>query len=259
MALTFGTATSDRLTCGSGASIDTLDPFTYLTWVYPTTITSGRIHGFHKGTSPITRARFRLDNASGHMSVFVQRAGVDLSYIANNEPLVVNAWQFAAATFNSAAAVGSIAHIYRGTLSAAAVEVTYGTKTDGDGARNNDGANDLQIGNSNNTTLALQGRIAVVAYLAQEMTLPQIISWQWRPRSTATTKLFIILGSAAAASVQPDWTGNANNGTPTGLAMADHVPLGPWFGHQFGWPGAFTAAAPPAVTRHGLLSLGVGH
>ena len=58
-------------------------------------------------------------------------------------------------------------------------------------------------------------------------------------------------------SPEPDWSGNVNNGTLTGTTVADHPPVGPAFGFDFGWRGAFTAAgAGPAPVADPLLWLG---
>ena len=236
MALKFGAATSDRVDIGSGASLDTLDPWTYMAWVYPTTITSSRVCGFHKGTSATTRRRFRIDDSSGNLSVFWQRQGVDLSYVANTLPLTINTWHFIAATGNTGASAGNIVHIYKGTLTTLAAEVGYSTKTDGDSPPNDDGANNMAIGNSNNTTLAFQGSIACGIYIAGELTLAQIRQWQFNPRKLENARWFCHLGFVGTGA-QPDWSGNFNAGTVTGATVAPHVPLQPKFGIVSGWRG----------------------
>src|SRR3990172_172462 len=240
MALKFGAATSDRVDIGTGASLDTLDPWTYMAWVYPTTITSSRVCGFHKGTSATTRRRFRIDDSSGNLSVFWQRQGVDLSYVANTLPLTINTWHFIAATGNTGASAGNIVHIYKGTLTTLAAEVGYSTKTDGDSPPNGDGANNMAIGNSNNTTLAFQGSIACGIYIAGELTLVQIRQWQFNPRKLENARWFCHLGFVGTGA-QPDWSGNFKAGTVTGATVAPHVPLRPPFGIAKGWGGTLVA------------------
>jgi len=44
------------------------------------------------------------------------------------------------------------------------------------------------------------------------------------------------------ASPEPDFSGNALNGTVTGTSVADHAPVAPPFGFDMGWMGAFAAA-----------------
>jgi len=58
------------------------------------------------------------------------------------------------------------------------------------------------------------------------------------------------------ASPEPDWSGNVRSGTLTGTAVADHAPVGPWFGLDLGWQGAFTAAAGGAALSVNLAGRG---
>lgn len=240
MSLAFGAAASDRVDCGSGSTLDDLDPFTILLWVYPTTLTNNRVI-FIKGQSGNnSRKSLTIPVVTSNVSFTVDRATTDTSFITSGGIWVVNTWYLLAATFDSAAS--PVAHIYRGTLTAGATEPSYGTSTDGSGAVQSDAAENLRLGNSAANTVAFQGRIGYAAYIAGALTLAQIIDWQFRPRVIAGTRGFWIPGYNGTANV-PDLSGNGNTGTITGATVADHVPLPAPFGRSDGWAPYVVASA----------------
>lgn len=241
MALTFGALTSDRVQITAAASINDLDPITFLVWCFPTTLTSARAFGWKGATT--SRKRLILNGTGGNVEMFVNRNTTNADYITNNTPLSsTSVWHFLAASFASAS-TPSI-HIYHGTLTAAAAECTYGTATNGSGTVTTE-AGDFVWGNGTTNTNAIQGSIAYAAYVNKEMSLAEVIRWQFQPRMTAETKIFTALGFAGTGA-QPDWSGNGNAGMVTGATQSDHVPLGPLFGFDTEWQGAISAAAPSA-------------
>lgn len=227
MALTFGALTSDRVNCGSAAAIDDFAAFTMLTWCYPTALNDNRTL-ISKTGGPGTGKYLTAKLTAGNLALTVDRATADGVYVTNDTPLsTLNKWYLVAATYDEAA-TPSI-RIYVGDLAAIAVERTYGTATNGSGATGTDAANSLLIGNFSTNNLAWQGRIAVASYINRALTLQEIISWQFRPRVISGCLGLWQLGWNGV-STQPDYSGNANNGTVTGATVGDHVPLGPFFG-----------------------------
>ena len=243
MALIFGAATSDRVDCGSAASLDNFTVATWLAWLYPTTLTSGR-RLFEKDATPIKV--WLLSGTGGNLRLQVAQSTSPANYISNVASIATNTWCFVAATYDQAATPRI--HLYSGRLGTAVAEDTYGTTTDGSGTATADGAGNLVIGNKSAASFngAFEGRIAAFAYVNAVLTLGQIQSWQYHPRSLASTPLFMRLGYAGTG-VQPDWSGNGNAGTVTGATVGDDVPLRPPFGADPEWSGAFTVAAAGGV------------
>ena len=256
MALTFGGATSDRVNCGSGASLDDLSPFTWMAWIYPTAFTSGRRLA-EKGSS--TQKVMLLSGTSGDWRLQVART-VASNYITNDTPLALNTWKFVAATFDTGGGAGEIINLYTGGLNTIATESSYTSPADGSGAVTADASGDFVIGNVGVATFnqAFEGRIAFFGVWNRALSLGEIRAQQFRPHVTSGCVLFQYLGFAGTGT-QPDYLGNANAGTVTGATVSDHVPIGPIWGRADGWAGAFTAAgAPPASghTRRTLMGVG---
>jgi hypothetical protein len=222
MALTLGGAASDVINIGSGASLDDLDPFTYLVWLNPTTLTANRVL-FRKIQTGVKI--LQLSNGSGDLQFAVSRSGAATNYTTNSSPLAATGtWIFLAATYNSAASAGQVHNIYKGTLTAAATECTYATATDGSGGSTTDATGDQSIGGRVGASSAFQGAIAVAAIFNRELTLGEILSWQFDPRVMAGCVAFHHFGFNGV-STQPDYSGRGNAGTVTGATVSAHVPL----------------------------------
>ena len=138
MALTFGGATSDRINCGNGSTVNNLDPFTVLMWVRPTTLTNGRVI-WQKGRLAGFGKQLQLTGTSGNIQIRVSRAAnaTPLSYSTTDTPLALNTWAFVAVTFNSAGTAGLQGQIYAGTLAASATLRTV-SGSDGTGTVDDD-------------------------------------------------------------------------------------------------------------------------
>lgn len=255
MALTFGALTSDTVSVGSGASLDNLDPWTMLAWVYPTTFTAGRII-LQKGQLGTNTRKLMSVQASGALQGFADRASVDCNYVSTSAQMALNTWCFVAVSYNSAST--PVIQMYSGRLGVAAAAVaSFSTSTNGSGATQADAAENMHIGNSPVGNVAFQGRIAVAAYVNAELSLGQILDWQFRPRVVPSTKGFWILGHDGASAV-PDLSGNGNAGAITGATLTpDHVPLPMPFGRADGWaPYVVAAAAATQKFRRTLSPFG---
>lgn len=236
MALTFGAATSDRVDCGSGASIDDLNPFTWLFWCYATNNTANRALGSKESGSNSKRLRLSgTGGSAGNLRVEVVRATTNTDYITNDTPLgTLNTWKCVAITFDSAASAGQIVNIYSGTRSVVLAESTYGTATDGSGTPSSEAAGSFYIGNRAGLASSFQGRIAVCMIWNRALTLAELIEQQFRPHKTSGCVMFTRVGYNGTGT-QPDWSGNGNAGTVTGATLTpDDVPLGPMGGFGIG-------------------------
>jgi hypothetical protein len=248
--LTFGAATSDRVNHGSAASLDNLDPFSYALWVYPTTVTGNRIIIAKSSAAGSPNGKFLgFEGASTRIQFIVDRVTTDTNYVTNLTALTTNKWWFVAVTFNSAGAVGEIANIYQGDLTATLAEGTYSTATDGSGANRDEAAISLSVANSTPATpaSAFQGRIAWVGVWNRELSLAELRAQQFHPAKTSGNVLFAAYGFNGTGS-QIDWSGNANAGTVTGASLTpDHVALGPLFGFDDDLPYNVSTAATPCL------------
>jgi len=214
-------------------------------WVYQVSIVSGS-HIWSVVQDPgVTRRRLRVNDASGNLAVYIDRA-TDTTYITNDTPMSTSRnglWTFLACTYNSAASAGQIVNIYLGTLTSVAAERTYGTATDGGGANSNNASDVVRIGNGADLNDGGDSRIGPFALVAAELSLDQIISWQFRPRVIPNTNWFVRPGYREL-NQQFDWSGNGNHSSAvTSVAVADDPPLPAPFGFNTGWMGAFAGVS----------------
>ena len=223
--LVFGGATSHRVNVTQNATIDSLDPFTYCTWIYPTTITDQRYIIGKLNTSNGRHLDLHINGAAGDILAVVDRT-TPVVYTATGNPLATtNKWYFACVTFNSAGAAGSLMHLYVGDLETLAVDVSV-FASDGSGAYISDANGPLIIGNNRTNLSSFQGRIATSQYVAAELTLGQIRALQFRPRSIEGTRLLTRLG-ANGTSTQADLSGKGNAGTVTGATLGAGLGIAP--------------------------------
>jgi hypothetical protein len=236
-ALTFGNATSDRLVIGTtSSSTNDLTAATMIMWIYPTTVTGGRLL-FRKDANPATANRKNLRiSTSSTLDMTVARATTAATAQSQNSQVSANTWQCVAFTYDESDGP----RLFHGTLTSPIAEVSaYNSRAVGSGATSADGTT-LWIGNQQHATptLAFQGRIAMVHYIAARLTGPQLIALQYRPRVIPETVYFAHLLDATTV---PDLSGEGNTGTGTGLSVADHVPLGGLYSHlrDFFWHHSF--------------------
>lgn len=224
-ALTFGAATSDKVSLGAGTGLANLDPMTILAWVYPTTLTTNR-NIYARGEAVTARRTFRTSGVVGDLQISVSRT-VNTNYITNSTPLAtLNRWYCVVATFNSLAAVGQLVNIYTALLGGTLTEATYGTATDGSGAVVAEASAVSIWGNTGQTSPvnAWQGGIAMGAVFAVELSLADCQSWMQRPRLTVGANTAAAFGRAGKYG--NDWIEySANTGTVTGATQSDGSPL----------------------------------
>ena len=109
----------------------------------------------------------------------------------------------------------------------------------------------------------VNGKICEVAVWAKELLASQVYMLAQRipPARVDMTSLRGDWPLYTDLATNPDYSGNVNNvtkfteGTAT-VGPANHLPMGPRFGFDLGWEGAFTAAAAvgqPTMRRWGLI------
>ena len=233
MSLTFGGATSDRVDCGSGSSLDDLTTagFTVWAWVYRTGTGANQEMVTKDGSFP-SGWDFAVtnDTAEGELQLFVGYNATQASYVTNSSNVIAaNTWTFVAGTFDPAA--NPQIRLYLGTLSSLAAESSgYSTATNGVGTIGSDASANLYIGNLQRaTTLAFKGRMGPVGVVNRALSAGELQSLQYNPRMLAGTVGLWMLGDNGTGT-QPDYSGNGNSGTVTGATQSDNPPLRRWGG-----------------------------
>jgi hypothetical protein len=244
MALTFGSSTTNKVDCGSAASLDNLPSAGTMTvcgWMKPTTGATQGVVAKANSTGANNGWRIIQSNTNRLQMVVEALSGGETNYqSATNSVTAV--WTFFAAAFNSANGANEKINLYLGTRAALATEVSYGSRSDG-ASVSADATYSLEIGNLTTAgSFSYRGSIAWVGIWNTELTLAQIQALQFRRRVTSGCVGFWELGYNGTGTV-PDWSGNANAGTNTSGTVTDHVPLPYRRGRGLWLPPTVTAAA----------------
>lgn len=260
MALTFGAATSDRVSASLAAAATDLQALTMWAIVYPTTIAANRHLIDTNATDTGTATGFRSFSvrSTGQLNYEGDMDLVDVAARSSNDAsntLAVNKWWFVAATISSA----FVPKLYLADLSILnpVAECTYATQTTGLTATVTDSGGFIKVGNRINNTGAFQGRIAVAGYENAELSLGQLKQLAYWPRRLASNVYYAHCGYNGTTNV-PDWSGNGQTGTITGATVSAHVPLGPFFGLDRYLTGSAVVGRTTKNTRANPLGIKVG-
>lgn len=222
--LTFGALTTDNVSHGSGTSIDNLNTKTVLMWVYPTTLTAGRLLYVKSGDADGFN-RFVLSVAGTEDELRLIMTDSGTQYRTNNANLTVNNWWFVGFTYTDSG-TGRV-KIYSGSATSPATALTFSLATDGTGSYLSDAAQNLTIGNGDSAggggTTPWQGQIGWVGVWNRVLTLAEIQDQQFNPHITSGNVLFVHEGFNGTGT-QYDLSGNGNNGTVTGATGSTNGP-----------------------------------
>ncbi len=223
-------------------------PFTFIMWHKPAALTTNRRLFDGKGTGVLT---MRYNTTGGNIAFQKEQATIDSESITSTT-LSTGTWYCHGFTFSEA----NGCKVYAGTLTSTMVEATYSpSPTIGTGGSTDNNGN-MGIGNISGASSAAFGDYGTFIAFDFEMTLAQIQEQQFRPHVVSGCDGFYVMGVDGAGNV-PDWSGNNIACTPVGVVVsADHVPLGPLFGFDLGWQGAFTAVAPSGRIMSSLADAG---
>ena len=238
MALTFGAATSDRVTLSAGLNNE--HAFSVLAWVYKTADTNGR-RIWHKGSGNLKTFFLHFAAGGNDFAVFVARATTSSDTISVTGVLPDNEWSCVACTYDESDG----GRLFKGSLTATIAEVSYSSRIVGSGTSSDDSGTAHIVGNDSTNVQAFPGRIARLAHFKRRMTAQEIIAWQFRPYTDADADIYMDLGYTGT-STQPNLTslGTGINGTVTGATVSDHVPLPPPFLAAHGYRGASLTKIP---------------
>jgi len=124
-------------------------------------------------------------------------------------------------------------------------EGTFGTTTGITDAGTSNFVGNNTVGPGNGPAI---GDIARYATWNVALTLGEARTFAFTGRTARKPLVYYELG---LASPEPDWSGSGRDGVLSGTpGITSHAPVGPWFGYDLGWQGAFTAAVANAPTGH---------
>ena len=235
-------ASTEKVSVGSGATLDDLQTLTTLQWIYIPGLApvDGRIwqkayfggHStFHLLTLIRTAAIIENEYARATTSQYTKAA------LANFSVYGTGKWLFVVTTSDPSTDASN--KLYMGDLTTAPAEPSaYTNQRAGSGAFTADSAAALYFGNKENDGANVDARIAYAMWCNAILTQADI-NQQWRQmRLISPTVGFWHFGRGGTGT-QFDYSGNANNGTVTGATVADNPPIVPWRfwqGHNFAPP-----------------------
>jgi hypothetical protein len=217
MAREWNGSLTNNITAGSPSVLDNLQPFTWTAWIYPRGASNsgaGRI--INKGMGDTTRKRalvFDVDN-SLYFEIVRATTGVCQS-VANS--VTRNTWQFVAFRYGNTDGP----RIYRALPGVSPTEVTYASRTLGNGAPTSEAAYVFSIGNRDDGLRPFDGFIADVRVYAALLTPTDLASVMLGQQIlTAIAGWWPLWGLAAP---ETDFSINGNAGTLVGtLLRVDH-------------------------------------
>ena len=217
-------------------------PLSAYGWFYPIG-TAGNASLFGKNTgSPLFKSfTFNWRRGGGQTQFNLGRAVTDVTYNYSPHPWTLNAWNFFGVSYDDGRSANNKVELYKGTSTSPPTLQTASSNADGAGAFTDFSSLAMTLGNAfDGGDEDANGRLGNVTFVdSVALTLNQFTK-AWRGiRPVQTLKGWWELGFNGTGT-QPDWSGNAYNGTVTGATAAAHVPLD----HPFGsWRRAYSFAA----------------
>lgn len=223
-ALTFA-ITSDRISIGTNAVLDNMDPWTIIVWTKLDNLGDGQTF-YQKGLGPTGRQNFSLTDPTGGVGLRVssRRATVDTLadvQVANVPALAAGKWVFLAGVADLTTSTNN--KIFGGDLMTIVQEAaTYRLQTNGLGTQANNSGQTAFVGNNANLNASPKGSYAFIGIWNRGLSLEEIRAQQFFPHVTSGNVLFMFpgFGSASGLGTQPDWSGKGNAGTVTGALMS---------------------------------------
>lgn len=236
MSLTFTSGSSDRVDFGSDAALDDLSAYSAIIAIYPTDQVSGR-RFFNKGLDNNGTAVWWDWTTSGDIACVCNRATTDATAIAST-PLSLNTWAELAVTYSDAAGF----NVYVRSLTGVFSEVSYtGTPVAGSGARIDDSAESLIVGNRNEIDAGFGGQISHFKFFNEKLTLAELNVHAFKHNFPSNN---LVYSEFWSSGTQIDLSGNQNDGTVTGATESNPAPtISPFNTGNFSVPYIVAAAS----------------
>lgn len=164
----------DRIDAGSPAALDNLGAMTIVGWIRPDTLgegpSLGRIIGKTTGNTAAGGWTLNLDTTN-RLTFSVDYATTDLLRRSANNTITMGAWQHVAVTWNGSSTASNAIIYINGAVP------SYATTTNASGARANDAAQNIAIGNPPTLTdRSFDGRIDDLRIYNRVLTAAEIAS-----------------------------------------------------------------------------------
>jgi hypothetical protein len=220
MAVAYDAGTTDKITVTTPLATAPGFACTYYMWAKRTAANATNTRGttLGEGTAGACDLFLYLTTTSAYGCLFA-RVTTSSEKQTTTEIMPLNTWVFIATTYSE----GSGARMFHGGLTSLIVEPTYSVNIAGSGDTVTANANTIVNNRGAASTRSMPLEIAYSALYNREMTQQELISHQFNPRVESGCKFFY---NAHATGTITDLSGNLKNGTGTGLALANHVPLG---------------------------------
>jgi len=194
-----------------------VNTFTYTAWVNPDTSGEGGVGRICDKTSGSKVLSWLSTN---RLRCLVARMTTNANAESNDNEMVLDVWQFVAGQFND---VAGFPKLFRGSIAAEVAEMTYAAQTLGSGTISSDSAGNFVLGNNSGGTATWDGALADFRLYDVILSLSELKAIQrgWLVRPEALRLWQMLYG---VVSPEPDWSGNANNGTLTGTIQVDGPP-----------------------------------
>lgn len=225
-ALKLGAINTNRVDCGSNASLDelTANPCTFLALVYPTTFTTARRIISKAVNTTTQRWLMFLSGTSGEFAFTVGHATANLAYVTNTAPLKLRGWYWTIVTVDLTRGVGERARFFSSPLGKPLSRLAVTVTTEPSGARGADAAANLQIGNDATSNVAWIGSIALSAVWNRELPHTELARLTGGGgagfRESRPVGLWRPGLNTKDGTVVHDESGNDNHGTITGAVQS---------------------------------------
>ncbi|MEE9293509.1 MAG: LamG domain-containing protein [Phycisphaerae bacterium] len=234
MARVFSDSVFEYVRIASHADLDATTAVTIMCWAYPTGVASG---DWQHVISKWNLYLLRFADAAAPWKGWVFSTSVSGSGIAQEAVPSLNRWYHVAGTYDGTTSKLRVYDAVTKTVS------NYTTAISGTIATN---SNLLYLGSyqGTNEINRFNGRIAHAKMwknLALSDAEIDLCRWYQGPYRALKVNMPIL-----GASPEPDFSGNDHSGTVGGTSIADHPPIGPWFGFD---PGGDGQVAPPPPSQ----------
>lgn len=211
----------------SSPSLDNLQTWTALTWIYMTTFSAWMGVMEKRDVSNTGSRNFGAADVSGTVNVFIRRDPTNDDFNAANTAFVAGQWCYLAITYDMNAASGSRVAVYSSTISGTVS--SHGTGGTGSGTLKDDSAGCLWMGGAYNAAWVARAKIAHFSHWNRVLTLDEIKAQKFNLKYPIANGCVLFCNYGAGygkQAIQEDLSGWNNHGTPwPGVSVSDNPPL----------------------------------
>ena len=204
-------ATAERVSHGSDATLDNMDPLTHAGWYYIDTVADSARY-FQKGTYVMTQT-----STNGRIGVVRVRQTTNMTYVTADATTSSGEWFFVSHNIDTGGSAGDLCNIFVGDSDTNATEASYASEQDGSGTFVGDQAGNMTLGNthSNPYDTPFLGKIAYAVWVETKFGQSDIRTIQWSFCNALANERLVVYPGFPGSGTQQDLSGNDNDGTIT--------------------------------------------